>query len=241
MKRMVVLIAMLFVIVIACKHEMPVIPGTNPGGGSGGTGGTGGSGGSPGSATSEIYFEKDVLPIFQNSCATTGVCHSEKDAQKGYILNSYTNIMNSNKSGMVAGDPEKSMIYKMITEKDPAKRMPKGSPALDTAKIGLIKRWIAEGAKNTSSCDTTRFAYSAAIKPIIDSNCVKCHNGGPAAPASLNYTTYEGLRTVALNGRLLGAITHSPGFSPMPKNSPQLSDCKVTQIKKWIQAGAPNN
>ena len=42
-------------------------------------------------------------------------------------------------------------------------------------------------------------------------------------------------------GSLYGAISHNPGNSPMPKNGTQLSDCKIKQVKVWIDAGTPNN
>lgn len=133
----------------------------------------------------------------------------------------------------------------MITETDLDKRMPPPPNApLSAAQIDLIKRWINEGAVNTANCVTacnaTVFTYAAAVKPIIDANCLGCHNG-TATPSGVNLATYAALRTVALNGRLAGAVNHQQGFAPMPRNAPKLSDCKISQITKWIQAGAPNN
>jgi hypothetical protein len=40
---------------------------------------------------------------------------------------------------------------------------------------------------------------------------------------------------------MYGAITHSAGFTPMPKDAAQLSACTIAKIKKWIDDGAPNN
>jgi ribosomal protein S16 len=120
----------------------------------------------------------------------------------------------------------------------------KPNPPLTTAQKELIKKWINEGAKETKNCATTCdanvFSYSAAVKPILEANCVGCHNG-PAAPLGIVLNTYTGVKAAATTGRLLGAIKHQTGFSPMPKGSSKLSDCKISQIEKWIQAGAPNN
>jgi len=231
-------VILLFVatMILACKHEVLTKPSiTFPT-----IDTTASVSGSVNSQPKELCFEGDILPIFKSNCAKSG-CHDVTTHQKGYILDSYENII----KGVTAGNADNSKVYKMITEKDENKRMPQApNPRLDTMQIGFIKRWINEGAKNTTNCttacDTTLYSYSKFIRPLVDANCVGCHNG-PSAPLGLDYTTYEGVKNVALNGRMIGALTHVAGYSPMPKNSPQLSDCKITQIKKWIQAGAPNN
>jgi hypothetical protein len=237
MKRPIALIALLFVLAIACTHEMPLIP-TDPAiggtGGSGGTGGTGSSGSAP-----TIYFQEDVLPIFKNNCSTSG-CHDVTTHQKDIILNSYSQIM----KGIEPLKLSNSKFYTIMADTASFINKHNARPVVSATQVDIVKKWILDSAKNTTrgACDTSKFTYSLAIKPIIDSNCVKCHNGtGVNAPASLNYTIYDGLKQVASSGRLLGAITHSPGYFPMPKNNPQLSDCKITQIRKWIEAGAPNN
>jgi hypothetical protein len=43
------------------------------------------------------------------------------------------------------------------------------------------------------------------------------------------------------SGKFLGALRGETGFSPMPKNLPQLSDCQMLKIEKWIANGAPDN
>jgi ribosomal protein S16 len=230
MRKTLALVAFIAIAVIACKHE--IIPVSTQGPGVNASSGS--------SASQVVCFEGEVLPIFKSNCAKSG-CHDVTSKQKGYVFDSYNNIIN----GVTSGNADNSKIYKMITEKDEDKRMPKTpNPRLTTAQIDVIKRWINEGAKNTTNCnggcDTAVFTYSQAIRPLLDANCVGCHSG-PSAPLGLDYTIYQNIKNVALNGRLIGAVTHKAGFSPMPKNSPQLSDCKITQIKKWIQSGAPNN
>jgi len=114
---------------------------------------------------------------------------------------------------------------------------------LTTTQIQLINKWITQGAKNLScqaDCDTTKFTYNLTIKPLLQSNCVGCHSG--ASPSgSINLSTYSGTKTVALNGKLYGSIAHNSGFSAMPKNGNKLSNCTITQVKKWVKAGALQN
>jgi len=52
---------------------------------------------------------------------------------------------------------------------------------------------------------------------------------------------YTVLKTLALNGRLIGAVTQAPGFSAMPKGGARLPDCRIAEIRTWIRNGAPNN
>ncbi|MEO8766410.1 MAG: hypothetical protein ABI416_19075 [Ginsengibacter sp.] len=92
----------------------------------------------------------------------------------------------------------------------------------------------------TSACDTTIVTYSVAVNPVITASCAGCHSGANA-PLGIKLDVFADLSTVALNGRLLGALTHSPGFSPMPKNGAKLSDCNIDKISKWISLGAPDN
>ncbi len=89
-------------------------------------------------------------------------------------------------------------------------------------------------------CDLDNVTYSGTIAPIMQQHCNSCHSA--AAPqAGVVTANYEGLRAIALDGRLLGSVNHEQGFSPMPKNMPQLDECPRDQIAAWIDAGAPEN
>ncbi len=96
---------------------------------------------------------------------------------------------------------------------------------------------------NPIVCDTTGITYSGSILPIISAKCSKCH-------AAANYSTlggnirldsYSDIQVYSANGRIMGAISHSPGYSAMPQNDPALSSCEIAFFKHWIQIGTPNN
>ena len=91
-----------------------------------------------------------------------------------------------------------------------------------------------------STCDTTIVTYSGSVNPLITASCTGCHSGANA-PLGIKLDVYTDVNTQALNGKLLGAITHSPGFSPMPKNGTKLSDCNIAKIENGLNAGAPDN
>lgn len=89
-------------------------------------------------------------------------------------------------------------------------------------------------------CDTTAVTFSGSIQPILARNCTTCHTGA-SANAGVDLSTHAGAATVALNGRLVGAVTHAAGFAPMPQGASKLSECNINQIKIWVESGAPNN
>lgn len=232
MRKYVVIASFLITLVYACKHDVVNPPAT---------GGSGGGGVILPPGTTAICFESEILPIFTSSCAKSG-CHNTASAQDGYVLNNYANII---KKGIKPGNATGSKIYEVIMETDPGKRMPQPPAApLTATQKDLIKRWINEGAKNTTNCsntcDTTMFTYLAIVKPILDANCIGCHTGA-GSPRNVDVSTYATTRVVALNGKLVGSISHAPGFIAMPQGAAKLIDCKIIQIRKWVQAGAPNN
>lgn len=167
-------------------------------------------------------------------------CHDAATRADGVQLTSYSTIMKYIKAGNAAD----SKLYKVIIDTDPGDRMPPPprSP-LTAAQIAKIQKWINQGAKNNScgsSCDANVFTYSGAVKTMLDTKCVGCHSATNPG-GNINLSTYASVRTVALNGKLYGSIAHQTGFSPMPKNSAKLSDCEITQVQRWIAAGALNN
>lgn len=92
-----------------------------------------------------ICFTEQVLPIFQNSCATSG-CHDATTAEKGYVFTDYAGIMKA----ITPGNAAKSKAYRAIT--GASELMPPDNP-LPIDKRTLIRLWIEQGAKDTT-CGT---------------------------------------------------------------------------------------
>lgn len=236
MKKPIMLIALVAGLFFACKHQV-VNPddsgsggGNNNGGGTDTTGTGGGTGGS-----SLVCFEGDILPLFQSGCAISG-CHDSKTKAEGYVFDTYANIT---KKGVKPGNPDASKILQVIKS---GEMPPKGYTDFTADQISLISKWIEEGAQNTTNCagcDSAVFTYSGAVAPIMTTNCTGCHSSTNAS-GGINLSTYAGVKTVALNGRLMGAINKAPGYIAMPPSG-TLSDCNIQQLQKWIDAGTPNN
>ena len=91
------------------------------------------------------------------------------------------------------------------------------------------------------TCAPGTVTYSGTMVSLMSTYaCVTCHHA--VSPAgNITVTTYNGLKTVALNGRLYGSITHANGYIGMPLGSNKMSDCDIAKVKAWIDAGAPNN
>jgi len=187
-----------------------------------------------------VCFQRDILPLLQSNCAISG-CHNAASAHKGYVYTSYATIM---AKGIVVGNYSASETYIEIASRN----MPKSPvPAFDSTKLSLLKRWINNGAHDDTDCavicDTTKFTFAAAIVPILSSNCYSCHSTASAASAGggIILDTYTGVNAEVQAGKLLGDIQHDSGFHYMPLGGTQLPECEITQISKWIAAGAQNN
>lgn len=214
--------------ILACKHELlfdpgpeiPPIPATNA------------------CSPDTSYYVNDVKPIIISNCAMAG-CHDNITAADGIRLTTYNYIM----STVRAGDASRSKLYKSIIKTNDERMPPAPMPALTAAQKLLVKKWIDQGAKNNicvGRCDSTVFTFAGAVKPLMDNKCVGCHNPSNLG-GNIDLSTYAGIKTVALNGKLLGSIKQQVGFSPMPPGGNKLSDCEIAQVNKWITNGTLNN
>jgi len=191
-----------------------------------------------------VYFQQEVLPIIVSNCAKSG-CHDAITHEEGLNLTSYTRILSS---GIVkANNVNGSKLIKVIKLNGGEEAMPPSpNQKLTAAQIELLSKWITQGARDTScvesytTCDTTAITYSGFIAPLFNTFCTGCHSGGnPSGGILLN--SYIGVKSVALNGRLRGAISWTPGYQKMPQTGNKLTDCSIAKIQAWINNGAPNN
>lgn len=218
----------------ACVHQPDEVG--VPGGGNGGNNPPAGNNCNPDS----VYFEKDILPLLRSNCAMAG-CHDGATAMDGVRLDSYQAMMNSDV--VKPRNPGDSDLWEAINENDPDDRMPYQLPPLNAQQKALIRKWIEQGALNNrcdNECDTTLFTFSAAVKPILDKNCVGCHNITTTS-GGVRLHDYAAVFSQTSNGKLSGVIHHRAGFKPMPYGGGKLRNCEITIIDKWISSGAPNN
>jgi hypothetical protein len=96
------------------------------------------------------------------------------------------------------------------------------------------------GEGTATTCETANMTFATNIKPILQNFCFGCHGNG-LFQNGINFDTYAGVKTVADNGKLVGAISHASGFVAMPQSAPKLSECNINKIKNWVNSGALNN
>jgi hypothetical protein len=210
-----------------CKHQPQELPAGN-----------GNNNNNPNPTNDTVYFNTQVLPIIQSSCAMSG-CHAAVNPAEGLNLTTYAGI----KSVVKSGNANDSKLIKEITRTDNKRMPPLPAAPLDNATIELLKKWINQGANNTicaNPCDTVNVKFSTHVQPLIKNTCQGCHNGG-APSAGIALENYTQIKTTVDNGKLWGSINHNSGFSPMPKGMPKFNNCQLRAIEIWITNGAPNN
>ena len=187
-----------------------------------------------------VYYEKDIQPIFNSSCAYAG-CHDAISAQEKIDLSSYEKAIKEVEPGRL----KNSEIYEVITTSNPGKRMPPNGN-LPAESIASIEKWILQGAKNikcdesSTTCISNGSTYSGTVKGIMSTYCYGCHSGSnPIGRIKLD--TYETVKASATNGSLYGSIAWLTGFQRMPDGLPKLDDCNINKVKNWIDNGAQNN
>ncbi len=98
-------------------------------------------------APAPVSFTKDVAPIFLKHCAA---CHGPPEVNGGYQVTTYALLMKPGETelpAITAGSPDESEVFNLISMDDADLRMPKEADPLTAEQVGVIKRWIDEGAK----------------------------------------------------------------------------------------------
>jgi hypothetical protein len=101
--------------------------------------------------TGPVDFGREVRPLLAKSCFP---CHGPDDSHRkaGLRLDRRDAAVSPRKRGgpaIVPGKPDASELIRRVTSTDDTEVMPpkkSGGLALTTAQIGLLKRWIAQGA-----------------------------------------------------------------------------------------------
>lgn len=96
-----------------------------------------------------VSYYKDVRPIFVLHCQG---CHQPAKPQGGFVMINHDDLLkkgDSDEPGVVPGKPEESKLLAQITPGADGKAvMPKNKDRLSDRDIAVIKKWIAQGAKD---------------------------------------------------------------------------------------------
>ena len=196
----------------------------------------------------EVCFERDVLPVFQNSCAISG-CH-DGNGESDLVLNNYLDISHA----VVAGRPFDSRVYRAIISKWGENIMPPDQP-LSLENRTIIRLWIEQGALLSICPDQNgnggepyvnpRACFTRDILPVLVSRCAStgCHDAITHTEGYI-FTSYSTTMSAVVPGnpgesKLYEVITKtSVGDRMPPAGSSQLTLAEIDSIRKWISYGA---
>jgi len=194
-------------------------------------------------AFAQLYDEQ-IRPVFEKSCLP---CHGPQTKSGGLDLSTKDGLLKGGEHGpaIVAGDAKASLLYKLVShEAEP--HMPYKGDRLPQETIDRIAEWIKAGAPFEPAADSALFRNQ--IKPILEANCVRCHNS-QIRRSGFDLSTREALLRGGDTGAVIvpgdakssvlyKRISHleQPG---MPFGGQKLPDAAIAQIAEWINAGAP--
>jgi WD40 repeat protein/mono/diheme cytochrome c family protein len=96
-----------------------------------------------------VSYHKQIRPIFQANCQG---CHQPAKAEGGFVMTEVAKMLAAGDSatpGIVPGNPDASHLLAQITpDASGVAEMPKAAKPLAASEIALVRRWIAEGARD---------------------------------------------------------------------------------------------
>jgi mono/diheme cytochrome c family protein len=189
-----------------------------------------------------VYFQNDILPLLVSNCAMSGCHDGNSYEEEAEALNSYDAVLSS---GYVdAFNWNNSKMFEAVTRGGDDQMPPPPADKLTSDQLALLETWMNQGARNNAceggACDTLSVTYSNQVVKTINTNCKGCHSG--ATPSGgIDLSSYDGVAAIAADGSLLGSINFDGGYVGMPYSSSMMSDCKIAEIRIWIENGYPND
>jgi formylglycine-generating enzyme required for sulfatase activity len=207
-------------------------------------------------AAEKVDFVKQVKPLLEGSCTH---CHGAKEDKGDFRMHTLEDIKkgNENGPGLVAGDLKKSAIYStlLLDVEDDMVMPPKKEGLLEKSQIEVIKTWIEQGAEWPAGVvleQTPRIKFEKHIQPILEQNCVSCHNADKAKGDWIITTKKEAFESGENAPNIVpfdlkqSAIYHLTALGadeddlmPPKKSGGPLSKEDINYLKLWIEQGAP--
>lgn len=120
--------------------------------------------------------------------------------------------------------------------------LPSAAMLLLLAGTGCTYDVLPPLEKPTLPCDTSAApTWSGTVEPITQEHCALSGCHVPGGDGSGDFTTWAGLHAKVVDGTLIPSIEWAPNAIVMPPVGAKLSDCDIAIIKRWVDAGAPNN
>ncbi|WP_442505135.1 PSD1 and planctomycete cytochrome C domain-containing protein [Novipirellula sp. SH528] len=123
----------------------------------------------------EIDFERDILPIFNESCVE---CHGPDEQESGFRVDSRVALLKGGDygdPGIVPGDDRVGLLIKAVSYEDSDLEMPP-EEKLSDEKIALLRRWVKEGAVWPGQMDakvvrekSDHWSFQPVVRPEVPS------------------------------------------------------------------------
>ncbi len=202
-------------------------------------------------------FITQVKPVLEANCVA---CHKPDKAEGKLDLTTLAATLKGGTSGEVLapGKPDDSTLYTSTTlAADDDDLMPpakKGGP-LPKQITAVLKNWVADGAKwpeGVTLEQRPRVDFATDIQPILELNCVRCHNAesdkgnlrldtkqrsfesGDNAP---NIVPFQPEKSALYTFTVLDPDDDS--FMPPKGKGDPLTKEQTDRLKAWIEQGAP--
>jgi WD40 repeat protein len=115
---------------------------------------------------SDVSFQSDIAPILSQHCYG---CHQGAKQLGSYRMTDFDSLIaggESERAAIVPGKPDESYLIELITPVDGHAEMPdEPFQPLQGEQVELIRRWVAQGAKNDSP-ETSASSFDAAHPPV---------------------------------------------------------------------------
>jgi cytochrome c553 len=168
-------------------------------------------------AAADVFTQK-VAPIFQANCI---FCHGGKIQRSGLDLRSLESTLKGGAHGkaVVAGKPEESLLYKLITHAQEPK-MPQGMDKLSDADIAVIADWIRTLAPDANAAAETGAPIRAAGYSITEKDRQFWSFRKPVRPAIPAVKNRSWVRN-EIDSFILSRL-EKEGLTPAPVAEPQV-------------------
>ena len=201
-------------------------------------------------------FNKHIKPILESACIH---CHCEKSDKGDLRMDTKEAMLKGGENGtaLVPGQPDKSPIYTLaaLAEDEDDVMPPKKEGVLAKEQIALIKDWVQQGAPWPAGVvleQKPRISFVKHVQPILEQNCVSCHNP-EKAKGDWDISTKEKALTTGENAPNMTAFDaekcalytrttldkDDDELMPPTKSGGPLSKEQITMLKQWVEQGAP--
>jgi len=207
------------------------------------------------SAAEKVDFNTQVKPILEAACTH---CHGAEKDKGDFRLHTKEDMTkgNENGPGLTAGDIKKSAIYTtlILPHDDEMVMPPEKEGLLDKTQIEVIKGWIEQGADwlaGVTLAVKPRIDFVKHIQPILEQNCVSCHNPDKdkgdwiISTKKQAFETGENAPNIVPFNLAKSAIYHLTTLSededdlmPPAKSGGPLKKEEIAMLKGWVEQGA---